>query len=185
MSTQSARMNRLRWWWRHRMGWTGAAALLLMALAVLAMTVLRPAIDAARRVVAQEQSARHEAPASPAPLPRAALSADPRERINDMLPPLRQRGENVARLLELAASAGVLVERAEYAADDQEPGLSRLRITLPFEGSYAQTRAAIAQLLNGLPNAALDGVDIERPNVDVKALAATLRLSLYFRKDAP
>ena len=181
------------------MGWTGAAALLLLALAVLAATVLRPAIDAARRGVQppaltpalsqgereQERSALELSAANPAALPPAALAADPREHIKHMLPPLAQRGETVAHLLDLAASAGVLVERAEYAADDQEPGLSRLRITLPFEGSYAQTRAAIAHLLNGLPNAALDAVNIERPNADVKALAATLRLSLYFRKDAP
>lgn len=185
VSAMHARTNRLRWEWQHRLGVTGAVALALLALALLLAAWLRPSIAAARHDLAREQAARHEALArQPAPA-AAPRPAETREQMYAAIPLLQQRGESVARLLELAAGSGVMFERGEYAAENQEPGLSRLRITLPVAGSYAQIRAAIGRLLNGLPNAALDAIDIERPNADAPALEATLRLSLFFRKDTP
>lgn len=185
MSALHARTNRLRWWWQHRMGVTGAVALALTALALLLSAWLQPSIATARRELAREQMAQQEALAR-RPATVAALGpVDAREQMHAVIPLLRQRGESVARLLDLAAGSGVVFERGEYAVENQEPDLSRLRITLPVAGSYGQIRAAIARLLNGLPNAALDAIDIERPNPDAPALGATLRLSLYFRKDTP
>lgn len=185
VSAVHARTNRLRWWWQYRMGVTGAAALALLALALLLAAWLRPGIDAARRELAREQVARQETLARRPAAPAVPGPADAREQMHPVIPLLRQRGKSVARLLDLAAGSGVMFERGEYAAEDHEPGLSRLRITLPVAGTYAQIRATIARLLNGMPNATLDAIDIERPNADARALEATLRLSLYFRKDTP
>ena len=185
VSAVHARTNRLRWWWQHSMGVTAVAALALLALALLLAAWLRPGIDAARRELAREHAARLEMLARQPEPAALARPADALDSVHAMIPLLRERGESVARLLDLAAGSGVVYERGEYAAEDHEPGLSRLRITLPVAGSYAQVRATIGRLLNGLPNATLDAIDIERPNADARVLDATLRLSLYFRKDTP
>lgn len=181
-----ARANRMRWWWQLHMGWAGAAALLIVVAGTALLGAVRPQIDAKRSALVREQVAKLEAlaPQRAAAQPDAER-ADLRERMHASIPPLSRRGETVAKLLDLAGASGVTFDRAEYASLDQGPNLSRLKVTLPFGGSYAQTRAVIARLLNGLPNAALDSIDIERPDVGLRTLEGTLRLSLYFRKDAP
>lgn len=185
VSTQRARANRLRWWWQQRMGWPGVIAIALIAGGAVLAAWVRPGIDSARRELVREQVARLEALARQKAVMMVADKVDPREALRRTVPALPRRGETVAQLLELAAGAGVSVDRAEYATEDQEPNLSRLKVTMPFGGTYAQTRSVIGRVLNGLPNAALDSVEIERPSTETKALEGTLRLSLYFRKDAP
>lgn len=184
VSTGRARANRLRWWWQLRMGWPAGLALTLIAAGVVVAAWVRPGMATLRAELVREQVARLAALERQKTLMNVATRVDPREQIRSTVPALPRRGETVAQLLDLAGMAGVSVERAEYAAEDQEPNLSRLKITLPFGGSYAQTRAVIARVLNGLPNAALDSVEIERPSADAKMLEGTLRLSLYFRKEA-
>ncbi len=186
VGTPKARANRLRWWWQLHMGWAGAAALVIVVAGTALLGIVRPQIEAKRNALVREQVAKLDglAQQSAKDVP-GAQGADLRERLRASIPPIAQRGASVAKLLDLAGASGVTFDRAEYASLDQEPNLSRLKVTLPFGGNYAQTRAVIARLLNGLPNAALDSIDIERPNTDLKMLEGTLRLSLYFRKDAP
>ncbi len=180
-----ARANRMRWWWQVRMGWAGAAALAALTAAGALAVAVRPAFDAKREALMHEQIVRLDALAQQ----RAkALHAEPvgaDESLVAMIPSLARRGEVVARLMDLVAASGVTFDGAEYASADQEPNLSRLKVALPFSGSYAQTRGVIARVLNGLPNAALDSVEIERPSGETKALEGTLRLSIYFRKETP
>ncbi len=181
-----ARANRLRWWWQLHMGWAGIAALVLGVAGGTLLATARPQIEAKRNALVREQVAKLDALAQQrAKVVPGEERADSRERLHASIPSIAQRGASVAKLLDLAGASGVTFDRAEYASMDQEPNLSRLKVNLPFGGNYAQTRAVIARLLNGLPNAALDSIDIERPNTDLKTLEGTLRLSLYFRKDAP
>ena len=185
VSEGQARANRLRWWWQQRMGWAGGAALAMIVLGAAAIGVARPAIDAKRSELVREQVARLDALGQQRSQASVAEAVDAGEGLRGAIPPLAKRGETVARLLELAGASGVTFDRAEYASVDQEPNLSRLKVTLPFGGSYAQTRGVIARLLNGLPNAALDSIEIERLSTEARTLEGTLRISLYFRKDAP
>ena len=184
VSVSRARANRLRWWWQQRMGWPAVVAIMLVAGCIVLAVWVKPALDAKRGELVREQVARLDSLARQKAALTVAKKPDWRDQIHNSIPPLPKRGETVAQLLDLASAAGMAMERVEYAVEDQEPNLSRLRVTLPFGGSYAQTRAVIGRVLNGLPNAALDSLDIERPGADTKALEGTMRLSLYFRKDA-
>lgn len=185
VSAGQARANRLRWWWQQRMGWAGGAALAAIVLGATGFGAVRPAIDAKRSELVREQVARLDALGQQRSQAPVAEPVDAGEGLRGAIPPLAKRGETVAQLLELVGASGVTFDRAEYASVDQEPNLSRLKVTLPFGGNYAQTRGVIARLLNGLPNAALDSIEIERPSTEARTLEGTLRLSLYFRKDAP
>ncbi len=189
ISERRARFNRLRWWWQQRLGWVGGLALLLLLGAALLPTVLRPAIrqaqaDLLRDHVAQlDRLARQRgSPASPQRDIR-----DARDVLLDSLPPVSQRGESVALLLTLLEQAQVGADSADYLAEEQPPGLIRLRVNLPMRGSYPAMRRLVATLLNRLPHAALDGMELERSTEAGvgAALTGQLRLSLYFRKLAP
>jgi hypothetical protein len=177
--------NRSRWWWQRRMGWAGAAALGSIVVGVAVLGAVRPALEVERSKLVQEQLTRLDALARQAAAQPMPQPVDSHDRWRDTIPPLAQRGESVARLLDLAGASGVTFDRAAYASADQEPNLSRLKITLPFGGTYPQTRGVIARVLNGLPNAALDSIEVERPDPELKTLEGTLRISLYFRKEAP
>ncbi len=183
VSASRGAWNRLRWSWQRRVGWPGAAALGIAGISAVLAFGLQPMLHERGVAAERAHSARLAALAQQQARGEGAAHADA-ARLRP-LPPVQQRGETVARLLDLVAQSGVPIDRAQYAAEDQEPDLSRLRVVLPFDSGYAQTRAAIGRVLNGLPNAALDGIVIERPQADARSLDGTLRLSLYFRKEAP
>jgi hypothetical protein len=56
-------------------------------------------------------------------------------------------------------------------------------MTLPVGGSYTQVRQFIGQLLNRMPNVALDSLQIDRPASAAAELQATVRLSIFFRAE--
>jgi hypothetical protein len=183
-STGRARFNRLRWWWLRRMGWPGLAALLLVLVAGGLEWGVRPAIARQNAQLLHEHVARLDAAARLRASAANVGQRDPRDQLRDSLPPVSQRGESVAALLRLLEVAQLSADRAEYTAEEMEPGLVRLRITVPVQGGYGATRELIASLLNELPNAALDRVELARPAAGANKLSGQLYLSLFFRREA-
>jgi hypothetical protein len=185
VSSGRARVNRLRWWWLRRMAWPGWVALLMIVLAGVLAWAVRPAVAKAHSELLQA----HVAKLDRVSRERAALPAtsqrDPRDQMRDSLPSVSRRGESLAALLEILDKGEVATDRAEYVAEDQEPGLVRLRIAMPVQGAYGPTRKLIADILNAMPNAALDRVELERPNSATNTLNGQLNLSLFFRREAP
>ncbi len=163
VTSARARINRVRWWWQRHMGWPGGlAALLLLAAAVLVWAV-RPAMAATQRELLRAHVQRLDETARLQPTTAGARLRDPRDAVRDALPPENRRAESIATLLALLDKAKVAANSAEYVAEDQAPGLVRVRVTLPVEGGYGPARALIASILNELPHAALDGLELERP----------------------
>lgn len=174
-------LRRLRWWWHRQLGWAGTAALLLLAAALLVSAALRPWAQSERRELLRAHVARLDANART----RGAATApvrDPRDALRDELPALDQRGRVIADFLAVAARAHVPLPQAEYALEEQEPGLSRLRVSVPVSDSYAHVRGLIAAVLDRLPNAALDTLEMEAAGDD-GVLDCRLRFSLYFRRE--
>jgi hypothetical protein len=52
-------------------------------------------------------------------------------------------------------------------------------------GEYGAVRELIAKLLNQMPNAALDEVQLERVGNAGAEVGGSLRISLFFRREAP
>jgi hypothetical protein len=184
-SRARARVNRMRWWWRRRMGWAGALAMLVLIAAAVVFWAVRPAIAASQRDLLRAHVARLDATARLRGAAPDAGQRDPRDAVRDAFPPVSRRGESIATLLALLEQGRVSADRAEYVAQDEEPGLVRVRMTLPIEGGYGAARQLIAAVLNGLPHAALDGLDLERPSESGERLSGQLRFSLFFRKEVP
>jgi Tfp pilus assembly protein PilO len=179
-----SRLRRLGWWWRQHQGGLGLAALALFLVAVALAQLVRPAIEQAR-VVALSDSSQSEQAASRQSLARLAASQrDPREDWLNALPEDRDLSDTVSRLLALLHESSLTADTADYVAEPQEPGLLRLRVSVPLNGSYGQARKLLAAILEGLPNAALDGLELEHQQDNRQSLSGQMRLSLFFRRSA-
>ncbi|MEQ1686745.1 MAG: hypothetical protein ABL916_24090 [Burkholderiaceae bacterium] len=184
-SSARARINRVRWWWQRHMGWPGLLAVLVLIGAGATTWIARPAIATAQRDLLRAHVARLDAASRLRAAGPVAGTRDPRDTARDALPSASRRSESIATLLDVLDKGKVAADRAEYTAEDQEPGLVRVRVVVPIEGGYGPSRQMIASILNALPNAALDGVDLERPAESAESLTGQLRLSLFFRREAP
>ncbi len=178
------RIRQLGWWWHRRLGWPGSIALGLLAVGLLLGGVLRPWTESQRGALLREQVARLEAQARARAAAPATTRAprDPRDALRDTLPTLDQRGRVIAEFLAAAAYSGVPLAQAEYALEEQEPALSRLRISVPVSDSYPKLRGLIGTVLERLPNAALDTLEMEAAG-DGSVLDGRLQFSLWFQRE--
>jgi len=109
---------------------------------------------------------------------------DPRDAVRDGLPSLGRRGQVIGELLSLLGTSGVSVDGAEYSAEELEPDLVRLRVVLPVKGGYGPMRRLVFEILNAMPYAALDALELERTSTGGPSLNGRLRFSLFFRREA-
>lgn len=162
---------------RSALGWPGAVALPLIAVAVLGQAMLLPAMHARLQAVSDEA---HRA--------RAAAGAGrggaaPLERF------YRHFGEadavtgQLAALQRIAAHHRLALPKGEYRLVTQVPGrLKRYQITLPIAGPYPDVRRFLAQVLDELPTAALEQVVFERKRIGEHAIEAQVSLTLYLER---
>ncbi|MEY4747979.1 MAG: hypothetical protein RIQ60_193 [Pseudomonadota bacterium] len=180
VTARDAFVNVVRWrWHRHFgvLGWVGLGT--LAAAAAVWFGLHLPAEEESDRLlrakVRQLSEARSAAAAA------SAVQRDPRDLARESLPDERERAAVVRKVLALAEANKLAVERSDYTLQTEEPRLQRLRVTLPLGGSYAQVRQFIGQLLNRMPNVALDSLQIDRPTNANADLQTTVRLSIFFR----
>ncbi|MFM2069178.1 MAG: hypothetical protein RLZZ584_4087 [Pseudomonadota bacterium] len=182
VTSQQAALNVLRWRWHSHfgtLGWVGLGGLVLAA--GLWFGLHQPAEQEAERLlrakVKQLSDARNAAATA------SAAQRDPRDLARESLPDERERAAVVRKVLALAEANHLSVERSDYTLQTEEPRLQRLRMTLPLGGSYTQVRQFIGQLLNRMPNVALDSLQIDRPANATADLQTTVRLSIFFRAE--
>ncbi|TFZ05375.1 hypothetical protein EZ313_01495 [Ramlibacter henchirensis] len=94
------------------------------------------------------------------------------------------RSESLPRWLDaLHASArgtGVAIRSGEYRLERQEGGLLRYHVTLPVTGNYTQLRQFVNAVLQDVPAASLDDVQLRREAGAADRLEARLRFSIHF-----
>lgn len=180
-----------RWLGHRLLGWPGALGSLALIAALLIRTQVHDPLVDQRRAQLRDKVAQLSARAA-APVNRAAgsgpapVARDPRDEWLDAMPDQRQRTALVSRLVGVAEGAGLAIGTAEYSVEASTPGISRLRVSMPVAGSYAQVRRHVGRALGLSPYIGLDSLQIERPAGEGRSgLQATLRWSLYFREAAP
>lgn len=167
--------------WRRHLGRPGALALLLLAVAATLQWQVRPLLQRD----AQRLEARRSALAS-APVSRGLEGAERGPLSAADIPSARQRGRDLELLVATAQRAGLGLERADYSLGAATAGaLTRVEATLPLTGSYAGVRRFVAEVLNELPHAALESLQLERANAQAKELQATARLVLFYSEETP
>lgn len=185
ISAARAWTNRWRWWARNHLGWPGLAGLVLLIAAAVLGLFVRPSLQAQQRGLLQSYVARLDQTVQVRDSDAQAQAAlDPRDLMWEALPTVAERGAVIARFIEKLEAGTTLVERATYENETVAPGLVRTRVTVPVRGSYAGQRELVARVLNALPHAALDSVQMERAT-ETDSLNAQVRFSLFFRQEAP
>jgi hypothetical protein len=181
-SASQARWNRWSWWWQRRLGWPGALGVALLLVSVVLAGVVRPSLERARADNLKLQVQRLAALSKSQPAD-ASNQPDPRDAWRAALPGWSERGQVIRKMLVAAKASKVEFERADYTTETKEPGIVHMHATLPLSSSYEQARLLMAAVLNEVPNAALDALELERSRDDPNLLTGRLRVSFFFREE--
>jgi hypothetical protein len=181
-------VNTLRAWrrlvlpvWQRQLGRPAWLALGLLVALLLLQWQLRPALLREHDRLAQRSAMLAGAPAART----FDATAQPPLAAGE-LPAPRQRGRDLEALVAAAERAGLRLERADYALAAAGAGAPiRVEATLPLAGSYAGLRRFVAEVLNELPHAALESLQIERATAQARDLQATARFVLFYAEEAP
>jgi len=94
------------------------------------------------------------------------------------------RSESLPRWLEAMHVAGrgtgIAIRSGEYRLERQDAGLWRYHVTLPVSGNYTQLRQFVNAVLQEVPAASLDDVQLRRESGAGERLEARLRFSIHF-----
>lgn len=161
-------------------------ALLLLAATAGAQLVLAPgrraAIDdAEQRLARLERSARRAA------LARESGLASPeatRQRLLERFPTRRQLNAELGRLIALATSQGLEVERGDYRLLPGQDGLfDRYVLNLPVTGSYPLIRRYVAAARQAFPDLAVEDLSLRRETIASTEVEAQLRFVVFGRRN--
>ncbi|MBN3753566.1 hypothetical protein G3N95_11500 [Paraburkholderia sp. Tr-20389] len=180
------RLLTLRFELARRFGVAGLAGLLVLCAAVVAMNAamrmhadtLSLASDARPKAAAKKPQAEAEA--------RADADAATLASLPDLFPPFARSADDIAAILAHASENSLTVGSAEYLVVAESGGrYVRYQMLLPVKDQYGAIRRFLASVLNGLPNAALREIHVERPAVDGSVLDARVRFELVYGTARP
>jgi Tfp pilus assembly protein PilO len=168
--------------WQRSLGWPGllGSALLLLC-AIAYFTLLRPGQTQRERMrgeamALQEQVQRIDAPVS---VPQGS-AAEQLASFYSFFPDRQTAPEWLGAISQAAKKHGLQLEQGEYRATPQQAGkLIRYSVILPVKGEYGQVRKFIAEVLNSVPHASLEGFALQRQKSTDAMLEAKIRLALY------
>ncbi len=190
------RLAGLRWWhapapkWSPKMaqelrrwGLPGAVGTLLaLATAVLVLFVLPRLETQMRADEASWREARTQASAVSRLRPGPADPAEAYRRFQAAFPPAQDRHRRITNLLALAAGMGLQPRRSDVRSlSEAALGLTRVRVTMPLNGSYESLRLFVDQALRDDPALSLDLLRLERTDTQSPALRAELQWSLWMQ----
>jgi hypothetical protein len=166
----------------HRVGLPALAAAALLIVAALLyfagvqplrseLAGLRTQADAAQQKLRVARLAGTAAPATVAEQLRSFHAFFPR---TDSLSHWLDKIHTIGR------AAGLSIRSGEYRLERQERAPWRYHVTLPVSGSYVQIRQFITFVLQEVPSASLDDVQLRREAGAGERLEARLRFSLHF-----
>lgn len=163
-----------------RLGWPGVLGLGLLAFAAMIavstllplrgeVTRLRDAADALQRRTGGGDRAGARPPAQEQ---LATFYA--------FFPPPESSPDWLGRIHAIAQAKGVQLQSGEYRLERAaSPRLRRYQMTLPVQGTYAQIRGFVGEVLEQVPAAVLEEVSLKRENVETQRVEARVRLTLY------
>lgn len=166
-------MKRLQWQLMRfvdRLGLVGSLSLgLLLAIALCFLLLQWPAQQ--RLQQAQTDAARSRATATVAPATADFLDVLPRQ--EGLLP-------QVQAIFDTAEGYGLVLDEVAYRKERRpDERLQRYHVDFALDASYPDIRAFIADVLAGVPSAALTQLSLERQDVRDAAVHARLRLTLF------
>jgi hypothetical protein len=162
-----------------RLGWPGVVGLGLLAFtATIAITAILP-------LRAEVARLREEVEALQRRLGGGERAARPQ--VQDQLatfyaffPRAESSPDWLGKIHAIAQKKGVQLASGEYRLERApSPRLARYQMTLPVQGTYAQIRSFVGDVLEQVPAAVLEEVSLKRESVETQRIEARVRLTLY------
>jgi Tfp pilus assembly protein PilO len=169
----------------HRAQYAGRAGVVGLALLVFAAAFFVTTNSALRGQSAELRA--DLAAAQQQAVARRASGPDisPAARLQVLVHKLPERSQLPAiteRIVAQAAGAGLLLERGNYDLAVTRSGeIVRARMSFPVQGAYPSIRKFVDGTLTALPNAAVDGLRLERDSVGANQIEADIRFAVFLR----
>jgi hypothetical protein len=95
-------------------------------------------------------------------------------------PPRDSSPDWLGKIHAIAQAKGVQLASGEYRLERApSPRLARYQITLPVQGTYAQVRGFVGEVLEQVPAAVIEEVSLKRESVETPRVEARVRLTIY------
>lgn len=163
-----------------RLGWTGVVGIALLAFAgMLFLSAVVPLRDevAGLRTDAADLQRRLGSGDLAAGRPGVAEQL---ATFYAFFPPPTSSPDWLGRIHEIAKAKGLQLQSGEYRLERApSPRLARYQMTLPVQGSYAQVRGFVNEVLEQVPAAVLEEISLKRDTVEAARVEARIRLTLY------
>jgi hypothetical protein len=168
---------------RRQLGGAGLIGALLLALAAACLWAapeLQSASDDARAELAQRRAALASPQAAAAPAPTAQEQLD---RYVDGFPPFSQNASDLKAVFAGAQRAQVELLKGDYVvkSDAGSPFIT-YTATFPLRQGYAALKRFAAEVLQALPHAALEDLQMVRADASGAELDATVRFTFVYRR---
>ena len=99
-------------------------------------------------------------------------------------PPEHMVPDTLEKMIKLAQNKGLNPKQADYRIVKNNPGeLLSYQITLPIKGAYPSIMTYAFELLAITPNLSLDNVTFQRQKIGDNAIEATLKMTLYSKRE--
>jgi hypothetical protein len=163
-----------------RQGWLAAAGLLLVLLALALQFLWVDGLHTRNTALHEELTAQRQAQVQ-----RPQASEEKAQRMAAFyaaLPDATEAVEAIGVLNDAAAHHKVALVTAEYRVTRTGTGpLLRYQITVPLRADYVHLHAWLSEVMNALPNAALDDINFKRDDATVDLLDSRVRFTVFLR----
>ncbi|MCB5188734.1 hypothetical protein LG200_12060 [Methylobacillus caricis] len=187
---RSLEFSRLTWSLRRvyfRLGWQGVSVIVLALLAsVLIAGVILPVRGELKDMQEQLKQSYRQQPKTQVAVvtPEQGLEKE-LATFEARFSGIEQLSDELGVLFRLAQGHGLEVHKGEYTLVEKKQGVLRsFEANVPVVGSYQQVKALVLDILDSLPNVALDELSFERGEVAENQVKTRLRLVFFIRKRA-
>ncbi len=168
----------------HRLGWMGLGGGVLLLMAFIELMTGAWSVDAQSRDLQLRIARMQESPRLGRPIETKA-SGDATGQLDafDAFFPARSKlADSLKKIYAAAAASSLTLPRGDYRLEvDRDLGLTRYQLTLPVNAQYSRIKQFVGTVLAELPNAALEGVSMQRSTTGDQELETVIRISLFFR----
>lgn len=166
----------------YRHGWPGVLGLVLLGIAIAVQTLVVPAVQAQTTALLAAQEALRQRVQKPPDKQDSAAAQQAAFLASLPAGGTNAGSDTVKAIHRIAAAHGVRLATGEYrmVREGSDP-FQRYQITLPASASYPHLRAWVAQMMNEIPNLALDELSLRRADVGAENIEARMRFTLFMK----
>ncbi len=173
--------------WGRQLTWSWLAALFLLAACVVFyLSIVAPASHALADLKQSLDTMQHDE-AHLKEVSRDVVRTSPTGQLDafyQKFPAESEVPDTLEKMIKLAQKKGLNPKQAAYRMVRNNPGeLLSYQIALPIKGAYPSIMTYAFELLATIPNLSLDNVSFQRPKIGDDVIEATLKMTLYIKRE--